>query len=237
MHFQKLRPSSSPKVKSYSPFIYNFSVPLPVHNNTSPVQASDVVYVDPGGGINLEYNRYYEPIYNISWGPNVTNQVSMAPKLNNISKSSNYTAVVFINKHQSRAVTIQVKVNCEFASITYLLRTVCAFKCKFITAVPSVRMNVSTRHYICPGESPTLSCTVSNSLPPPTPITWFHNADPVAVGDTLTLTKSSSLLGYYQCYVENSIGASYDYTLLANFPSKLETLSLSNILNILLRKY
>ena len=90
------------------------TVQLPVYNTIPPIQQSSTLYVDAGGEINLEYNRLYEPLYNITWMLPAKYQPHMAPKLSNITVPSNYSVTVFVNERQKQTTNIQVKINSEF---------------------------------------------------------------------------------------------------------------------------
>ena len=79
-------------------------------------------------------------------------------------------------------------------------------------ALPVVEMNLPSLHYICNDDSITLSCDVTNAIPPTNDITWYHNGEYVHTGDLLVLTTVAA--GYYQCVAENEIAAVSASTLL-----------------------
>ena len=94
-------------------------VDLQIINPISQIQQSDTVYVSNNSDVNLEYNRYYQPLYNITWLYPIQSGSPMAHVIPNINTSTNYTVVVFLNKQKNHSVEIQVKIVCKLSMFMF----------------------------------------------------------------------------------------------------------------------
>ena len=96
--------------------MYLYIVKLPVYNTIPQIQQSSTIYADRGSDINLEYDRLYQPLFNISWRLPFTAQPPMAPKITNVTAPSDYSVTVFVNELQAQTTDIQVKINSKFST-------------------------------------------------------------------------------------------------------------------------
>ncbi|KAI6646913.1 Hemicentin-1 [Oopsacas minuta] len=171
---------------------------LQVHNTISPIQQPSIIYVYPDSVFNLEYNRYYEPLYNITWLLQEQSNQRMAPEISNITISTNYTAVVFTGVQEQSSTQIQVK----------------------IISPPVVELNLPNTRYICDNNTITISCDVITPIPLTTDARWYYNSELVSTGSSLLLSSPADE-GYYQCLADNDGGSGSDFTLL-RYPGALE---------------
>ena len=85
-------------------------------------------------------------------------------------------------------------------------------------ALPVVEINLPSLHFICNNNNISLSCDVTNAIPPTADIRWYYNGQFVDTGDLYVLTTVEP--GYYQCVAENEIAAVAASTLLLNTNGK-----------------
>lgn len=102
-----------------------FPVELDIINYISELQQSDTVYVSNNSDFNLEYDRYYQPLYNITWLHTAQSESPMAPVVSNINVSTNYTVVAFTSEQiMERSVDIQVMIVCKLLMFDVLVAVI-----------------------------------------------------------------------------------------------------------------
>ena len=100
-------------------------VELDIINYISELQQSDTVYVSNNSDFNLEYDRYYQPLYNITWLHTAQSESPMAPVVSNINVSANYTVVAFTSEQiMERSVDIQVMIVCKLLMFDVLVAVI-----------------------------------------------------------------------------------------------------------------